>query len=304
MAGETQTGELIAVRGFIDGRAQGSHPIYLAFISIAAPDRLEFLGEFVSNDPIDKDISWADLAAMIVGHEPPDDRAHELKSRLHEYLLTSKIAEPKAGVLSEREISHKICSFCSSSLDLNAIAFIDIMRGGRGSIAQMMPAVEFESDKVKQEAASADEVDEGEQDDAPAKDNKHVDIFLKCGPVLDTVNGTAAASLVPGDLIEVELPKDSLYRRFLNEHDPTFEGRVTAQVTKVVENDVGSAVVSVRIAEGVVGSIKITESVRIKRGEIRVAMGPLPPIPPEIILAFISLLIFFGVIIYVLFSYS
>lgn len=272
------------IKGFIDARDESGSPLYGVFMSIGDEHSLLYLKSYFSAEAINKDMSYAEAMGFIDANETKmQDGMMRYVDAMRDFGQVSRSFEVGNSPKNPRELEHKLSYHCTDVMGINAIVFIELLEADKGTIAGLVPQFEFDKPKTSEahdEGTNASSIDGGSSD-----------IFLACNPVLDTTGGTAAGSLAEGDHILAELPRDSLYYRFLRERDPNFSGALVAEVTGVHIDEFGAAVVALKIADGVNGTIRLSESVRLRRADPRRESSQFA-LRPELILAGASILIF------------
>lgn len=287
----------LLAKGFIDARDSQASPIYGMFLSLSTREHTIYLKELFTREPIDKEMSYADMLARIERDAGVQDiDMQRYTDGLHDHLYLSRTLEAGHASHDHHQAEHTIAQHCAEVLGINAIVFADILEVDGATVSTLLPELDLKSGTV---GGEAHELPDGEGS-GDEDDDKASEIFLACGPVLDTLSGTAAGELREGDLIMAELPKDSLYYRFLMDRDPDFTGTMSCEVTGVKLDDVGAAVVALKIADGVYGAIRLSESVRLRRApEPDANEGAALP-RPEIIFAVVSAAAFLAVLYFVL----
>lgn len=293
------TGKYAVVKGFIDARDALSRPVYGAFVFVSDIHRTVYLDVHFSDEPIDKGMSASalvkKLSAIKAEHESEGIFARS-ESEFASFVSAQGIFLLGKSRLDSKEIERKISYFCSEELDLNAIVFVDVTTMGEDSFASLFPSLlETATDESSDtnDGEPAEDADVGGED----PDDEHSgDVYLACGPVLDTVNGTAIRDLLPGDHIDIELPKTSMYYQFIRSKDPTFNGRLDAEISGIKLDEFGAAVVAIKIADGVYGTLRLSESVKIKKNVAADLSRSGMPIPPEYIFAAFCIVFFIAVI--------
>jgi translation initiation factor IF-1 len=136
------------------------------------------------------------------------------------------------------------------------IAFFEQEGGPSGPSStggkQQEPAPDEESTESGQEAEQSEET--------PSRE----DLVIRCEPVLDPVNGIAANELGIGESVLAKLPQDSVFFKLLSRNVPDFNGIITATVTGILMNELGTSNISLSLSDGVTGLMKMSGKVRIK----------------------------------------
>jgi hypothetical protein len=82
--------------------------------------------------------------------------------------------------------------------------------------------------------------------------------------MLAPVGGVAMNELNIGDIVLVRLPEDSVFFKLLSKNVKNFDGIVSAGITGLLQNELGTATVSLSLAEGINGVMKLSGKVRVK----------------------------------------
>lgn len=291
----------VIVKGFIDARDAQSRSVYGAFVSASSHQKTEYLRLLFTLAPIDKEMPWSRLIEFLSSDaaSPSDPELAQYTDSLSAHFRIHRILEKGRAHLDAKDLERKISAYCSQSLGLSAVAFVDVSEVDERELLELIPDVFAPAEEPEVEWGTSDKTGgepEGEPsgESAGGSSKEPEEIYLACDPVLDAMNGAAASSLVLGDAIDVKLPPDSMYFAFMKQNDPGFRGIASAEVMGVKLDEYGAAVVALRIAEGVSGALRISESVKLKRSERRsdfVTFGARTT-SPELILAAFGIAVF------------
>jgi hypothetical protein len=187
---------------------------------------------------------------------------------LANYLTASRLLQTEKNLTDSKALEHKITYFCTSALQLNAISFLEIIEISRKDLFIIMPTLEkkFESGDndektAKEEAVPAVEI---KTDDLGNDTTLGSDIVVACEPILDPIAGVSIGDLSVGDTICCKMREDSVFYNLMSNASPDFDGVVSGEVSAVQVNDLGSAVVALKLADGVTGALRLTGMVRVK----------------------------------------
>ena len=78
------------------------------------------------------------------------------------------------------------------------------------------------------------------------------------------MNGVAANELNAGESVLVKLPQDSVFFKLLSRNVANFDGIITATVTGILMNELGTSNISLFLSDGVTGLMKMPGKVKIK----------------------------------------
>ncbi len=91
------------------------------------------------------------------------------------------------------------------------------------------------------------------------------DITLMCQPQVDPLHGKAATSVLPGDVILVKIPEDSIFFSMLTRaRGGLFDGVVEAMVTRVDRHSAETVVLETALAENLKGKVPAPNTLRLK----------------------------------------
>ncbi len=268
-----ETDKYVVIKGFIDAREHNSNQVYGAFVSASGYQNTLYLRETFTNDPIDRTLSWPDLLEMLSDKnaEPPVESTLAFyKEKFHNFANIQHLLEYGRGRMAPKDLERKVSYFCST-IGLSALTFLEMTTMSKEDLFILMPCLSEEQGQTEKkneknqednDSASEDDFTSAEEDDEGKEQD---DIFLACEPVLDPISGTAISSLTVGDMIAVKLPEASSYYQFFTNKYPEFDGIIDGKVTGVKVNEYGAAVVALKLADGISGTLKLSEKVRIKR---------------------------------------
>ena len=124
-------------------------------------------------------------------------------------------------------------------------------------IAQFRPPAEG---TAAPSAAPTEE--EGAGDDVTLMERE---ITLMCQPQVDPLRGKAATSVLPGDVILVKIPEDSIFFSMLRRaRGGLFDGVVEAMVTRVDRHSPETVVMETALAENIKGRVPAPNTLRVK----------------------------------------
>lgn len=260
------------VKGFVNGRDANARSVYGVFVSASAPRNLLYLKEYFTYDPMDTDLPWSALFPMLdnpSGIRDPDSALAKYEKQFHSFADIQRIFESGRGRVDSKDLERKITYFCSDVLGLSVITFVEMTNVSKEDLLSLMPFLEEKLEKENAEAAPGEEPEDDNDLDTESLLEKlqegDEEIFISCEAVLDPISGVAINDLTIGDIVACKLPTtSSLYAMFSNQH-PEFDGVIEGEITGMKLNEYGTAVVALKLANGVSGAIKLSGKVRIKR---------------------------------------
>ncbi|MDR0651776.1 MAG: hypothetical protein LBG12_00570 [Synergistaceae bacterium] len=223
---------------------------------------IEYDGALFSRGAIETEAPFSALYAMLEAPGPDDrEEMKKYENGLKDYVRTSRLFQSEKHLDDPKALEHKITYFCTSIMSLNAISFLELATMSRDELylAIPPPAHEDEPESGEDQGEQADESTDGE-----TKDSAPPDVVLSCDPVLDPVSGVPAGGLSVGDVICCKLREDSVFFDLMAKTSPDFNGIVSGDITAIHVNELGSAVVSLKLSDGIAGALKLAGNVRIK----------------------------------------
>jgi hypothetical protein len=289
---EGYDGKCVIIKCTINGKDASGGPVYGLFMCVVDSEELLYEGEIFSSSPLDAEASLSEIYALLISPRP-DIRVESLskyEEELGRFIRTSRMFQNEKNLNDPKALEHKITYFCTSTLSLNSISFLEINEMTRGEIYLIIPSLKKN--------------DESDGDDAPeeisliVEDGKSgegglPDVVVACDPILDPVLGVAVGDLALGTIIRCKLREGSIFYSLMENASPDFDGTVTGDVTAVSVSELGSAVVALKLSEGVTGAMKLAGSVRVK-----IVSKPAPAVAPhkrpsvEIVLATAGVIVF------------
>jgi hypothetical protein len=169
-----------------------------------------------------------------------------------------------------KQAEQSISRFCLDNLQLKSVSFIEFFDASDNDIAIFdieieRVAADSSTDKTNQQESESDPSENDEQeaeksDEPEARD----DIAGRCEPILAPVGGVAMNELNIGDVVMVRLPEDSVFFKLLSKNIKGFDGIVSAAITGLLQNELGTATISLALADGINGVMKLSGKVRVK----------------------------------------
>ncbi|MDR1482998.1 MAG: hypothetical protein LBI74_10260 [Synergistaceae bacterium] len=305
----------IIVKGFIDAKDEHGRTIYGTFLGVVSRRNTRYISVMFSREEVPRTIGWRDLLAI---HDEKDKNIardsliayyeHEMGKYLENGMILNNIAKNRNAKYTEQSISR----YCLENLQFKAVCFIDFVDAGEDDLK---PFIKKSDEKKRQPVKKERELPniEAEREKepppkAPKKESAVSDVFIKCDPVLDPVNGVAVNELREGNNILGRLPADSIFYKVLAKNMPSFDGAVIAKVTGVLTaNDLGTTTVSLELSDGVSGIMKLSGKVKVKLAEMGKPLSDYEigtwNLPPELIFIGAGFLLFIAamLLIYYLF---
>ncbi|MDR1966384.1 MAG: hypothetical protein LBQ36_06710 [Synergistaceae bacterium] len=250
----------------IDGHDSGGKPIYGMFLGIAGANGIIYHGELFSRDPIDAESSLSKLYSLLSSPRP-GQRLEDLskyEESLAAFMISSGFLENEKSLADPKSIEHKITYFCSSALSISAISFLDLQEMSMKELYLIIPALKGSDDPQGEAGEGEAEAEWYEEEPSGGGARNASDVVVACDPVLDPLAGEAISDLSPGDVICCRMNENSVFRSLMNKVSQDFDGVVSGEVCAVQSNDVGTAVVALKLSDGVRGVLKAAGAVRVR----------------------------------------
>jgi hypothetical protein len=291
------------VQGYIDAKDDRGRIIDGTFISLVSRRDVKYTSVVFGLLEMDKSMSWRDMLPLheeALKNENRDPLLLHHEERLNKFFETSLVLTHVAKNLNTKPAEQAISRFCLDELKLKAVCFVSFSAASEDDLAAFRknrpPAAQTptnpQPDRLPEINAPEPDAVNGEK----AKDN--LELFVRCDPILDPVGGVAMNELSVGKDVYGRLAPDSVIYKLLAKNNPRFDGIITAKVSGILINELGTATVSLTLSDGVAGVMKLSGKVRVKvaketrseangageRGFFPSGLSPLA-MPPEFIFA-------------------
>lgn len=264
------------VCGFVNGRDEKQQPICITLLGVVTRyDLLSFQVVVVKNK-VDVDQPIEDLLAAVQMEKEAIGTTLEYEGiceRLKQYIEDRRYLSTLVKNRNVKPTERAINRFCNDTLQLRSVTFLQLREISEQEVKfivnknspqlhlaelpdPVVPSTEVTVEPSAQEDSSEKQIVEEE------KEQK--DIFIRCEAVLDPLYGVPVSELVPGDVLSVALLPQSSFYKLMASQMPNFKGIVQANVTGVLENETGSFTVSLDVAEGILGMMKMNSRVRVR----------------------------------------
>ena len=267
----------IIVKGYIDAKDERGTPVFGTILSVVSRRELKYLSVMFSRDGSSKSIEWSDLLTLHQNRENEPDRDHTLsrdEDELFKYLAHGSVLNNIAKNYNTKQSEQAISRFCLDKLQLKAVSLIEffdasgdaisLFERGKGSAADAAPpSGDSPAAEVKSPEDAKTDDREVSPEDANEPKNKE-DLIIRCEPILDPVAGIAMNEINIGEAVMARLPADSVFFKLLSRNIPSFDGVVSASVTGVLINELGTATISLALSDGITGVMKLSGKVKIK----------------------------------------
>ena len=251
------------VKGFINGREATLNLVYGMFVCVSAPDNTGYAAALFSRESADAKMPLSEMISRING-ERPADREESLtryERELTEYIKVNRIFQSEQDPPDVKALERKISYFCVESIQLNVITFIEITSIDEDDLRSLIPSM---PEPAESESADGADSEAGGRGERGEEGNDGQGIYISCNPALDPVSGVAAGEIEAGESIYCVLPEGSSFYKLLEKNSPDFDGTVIGDVAEVRTNEFGSAIITLTLAEGISGLLKVSGAVRVK----------------------------------------
>jgi hypothetical protein len=291
----------VVVKCRIEAKEASGEAVHGFYMCVTDTRDVEYAGALFSRDAIDTEAPVSALYAMLEAQGPDEHRDEMAKyeNGLKDFVKASKLFQGAKNLEDPKTLEHKITYFCTSVMSLNAISFLELTTMSSDELYLAIPSL-----KHKDMPGNSEEKDHAEERAAngETRDSASSDVAIACDPVLDPVAGVSAGELSVGDTICCKLREDSVFFNLIGKISPDFSGVVSGDIIEIHVNELGSAVVSLKLSDGVAGVLKLAGTVRIKtlsRRESSKTAGIKFPLRIDVMLA-VSGMAFFLFVMWIL----
>jgi hypothetical protein len=284
----------VVVRCRIEAKEASGEAIHGFYMCVAGAGNIEYDGALFSRELIDTEAPFSELYAMLEAPGPEEyrDELEKYGNALKDYVKTSRLFQSEKNLNDAKALEHKITYFFMSAMSLNVISFLELTPMSQSELYLTIPSLKRkeEPDIGEDQSEWAEEAENGEP-----RGFSPTDVAVSCDPVLDPVTGVPVSELSVGDTICCKLREDSVFFGLMLKASPDFNGTVSGDVTSVHVNEIGSAVVSLKLSDGVAGVLKLTGTVRIKtlsRKEMSETVEAKISFRPDVLLAIAGMAFF------------
>jgi hypothetical protein len=267
------TGIFIIVKGYIDAKDDHGRALYGSILGVVSRREVKYLNVMFSNDESLKTIDWRDLLPVLndkyqESNRDPGIFHHE--ETLFKYLQRGAVLTAVAKNHNTKQAEQAISRYCLDNLHLKAVSLMECFDAAEDDIALFEheggpSGPSSTGGKQEEKPEPEEEIAESAQD---AEQNEETqsreEIVIRCDPLLDPVNGIAANELAIGESVLAKLPQDSIFFKLLSRNIANFDGIITATVTGILMNELGTSTISLALSDGVTGLMKMSGKIKIK----------------------------------------
>jgi len=263
----------IIIKGYIDAKDDKGNTLYGTMLGVVSRREVRYLSAMFSRDETSKAMEWNDLLYMHRDKEKGGDRdpaiVHE-EEELFKYLQRGAILNNVAKNRNTKQAEQAISRFCLESLQLKAVSLIEYFDASDSDLILFdnEGGVPSGSSTGGKSAKPEEPKSEGEtsvpEEPAEIETRNKDEIVIRCEPILDPIKGVAMNELNVGEKVMAKLPEDSVFFKLMARNIKGFDGIVTASITGILLNELGTATISVMLSDGISGVMKLSGKVRIK----------------------------------------
>jgi hypothetical protein len=260
------------IQGFIDAKDDRGRSVNGTFVALASRRDIKYTSVLFGNVDENKSLSWSELLPLheeAAKDEERDPLLMHHEEGLLKFLRTSLLLPNVAKNLNAKPAEQAISRFCLEHLKLKSVCFIKFFVATEEDIAQFEKDKPVQTNGTNVKTGSSFTEDPGGHDqniddilEEGGKNDK--ELFIRCDPVLDPIRGVAMNELSVGDDVYGRLPSDSVIYKLLAKNNSKFDGTITAKVSGILLNDLGTATVSLTLSDGIAGVMKLSGKVKVK----------------------------------------
>ncbi len=263
-----EKGQALVLKGFVDAKSDHTGRVFVVFVAATNGSRNLLVEIRALAEPLESDLSWQSVLCQLREMSPrsADDGAQGESFGVYEKELQSFFtADPILPQLEKsrnvKAAEQKITRLFSTKFGMRAVTILEM------DIVDEPEVLSFVVQKEEAEAAAMapEASSDAMGDDASegAEIQKTHAVMVNCEPILDPVGGVAMSDLKPGDYVQVKLEPNSLFNDLLRRSIDNFDGTFKAEVEETKISDTGSSIITLNIAPGIAGVMKLIRGARI-----------------------------------------
>jgi hypothetical protein len=267
------TGIFVIVKGYIDAKDDHGRALYGSVLGMVTRREIKYLNVMFSRNESLKTVKWQDLLPVLCGKYQESDRDPMIfhhEEELFKYLQRGVALTAVAKNHNTKQAEQAISRYCLGNLHLKAVSLMECFdateedvalfenEGGPSGPSSTGGKREEEPEPEEEIAENAQYTEQNEE--TPSRE----EILIRCEPVLDPVNGIAATELTIGESVLAKLQQDSVFFKLLSRNIAHFDGIITATVTGILMNELGTSNISLALSDGVTGLMKMSGKIKIK----------------------------------------
>ncbi|MCX7828215.1 MAG: hypothetical protein N2315_03290 [Thermanaerothrix sp.] len=261
------------ISGMVDGKNERGQRFLFPFCVLGDSKRIIWVKAAGASTDVELPDSWRSRVHLIesMGGDEQSFGAYGAL-QLKMFIQDGQVFQRALLQGSVKSFEHELVRFSMDRLGLKAVAVARMDEISAEEASEELEAVEAKN-RRDEEAPAA-----GEEEPKLRPDVPHL-VVLTCQPVLDPVGGIPLQGLKEGDEVLAALPEDSFFYDLFKSKLPEFDGVVSAKVISVKKTETGSTQVDLHLSDGLVGILRLSGNVRIKKA-VKDVKEDVPP-PPK-----------------------
>lgn len=265
----------LVFKGFIDAKNEQEASVFGSFIALASRRDVRFVSAMFSRSEMPKDTDWHEIVRIHSQKGSPNSRDPEdvkFEEKLTGFFFKSNVLHTVVKNRNTKAAEQAVSRFCMEEIGLRSVTFLDYADATDDDIKFIDAAAGRASESVDTPAHEKDAESAAGPSSTPANARPD-EIFVRCEPILDPVVGVAMNEIQVGDRVYTKLPADSVFYKMLARGRRMFDGVVTAEVTGILVNELGTATISMKLSDSVSGIMKLSGKVKVKMAAPGEALG-------------------------------
>ncbi|MDR1579229.1 MAG: hypothetical protein LBS35_02630 [Synergistaceae bacterium] len=267
------TGVFVIVKGYIDAKDDHGRALYGSMLGVVSRREIKYLNVMFSRNESLKTVKWRDLLPMLREKYQESDRDPGIfhhEEALFKYLQRGVVLTAIAKNYNTKQAEQAVSRYCLDNLHLKAVSLMECFDAAEEDIALFdteggLAGPSSTGGRREEEPEPEEEIPESAQEAEQSEEtHSREEIVIRCEPVLDPVKGIAASELDIGESVLAKLPQDSVFFKLLSRNIANFDGIITATVTGILMNELGTSNISLSLSDGVTGLMKMSGKVKIK----------------------------------------
>lgn len=288
--------DFAVISGLVDGKNDRGQRFQFPFCAIGDSKKLVWVKSAGTAGEVELPDAWRARAQLIDSMASGDQTFASYGAiQIRMFIQDGQVFQRSVLQGNVKAFEHELARFVSDRLGLKSVVVARMDELSREEVEDEEAAMERR--EASKESPSPEDADRQYRPEVP-----HL-VVLTCQPVLDPVGGIALHDIKEGDEILAALPEDSFFYDLFKSKLPDFDGVVSARVISAKKTDTGSTQVDLFLSEGLVGVLRLSGNVRIKRSVQpveEVLEKPKVPSPMILLSAGVLLAVAAGVLYYLL----
>lgn len=259
--------DCIIIKGYIDAKNEHDRIVYGSFVAITDRRASIHSVAWFSRNAMPKNVDWRQLLHMQAGRakdggrDPSDIKCED---QLVNFFSKSSVLPQLCKNRNTKQAEQGVSRFCMEEMGLRAVTFLEFYEASENDIKHFETVKEKHKTEQKAQKSAGRKAAEDMKGGKQQKASETSDIFVRCEPQLDPVDGVAMSELKVGDSIYAKLPANSVFYKLLAKSRSSFDGVVTAEITGTLVNELETVTLSLKLSDGVNGVVKLPAKVKIR----------------------------------------